>query len=299
MAGIDEAGAAERASAVLRHAFGPPPAPQPTQSDRPGISLRQLSRAGFGDQLLQYGIARLIAQRHMLALEAPDWVGRDLFGLDDPLPGEPARAAIADSEAASLAALSAPKIAEVSRKVAIDGDLAATFHGSTGRWAARRDEFRALYEFRGPAQAWLDLCWNRLANQGYLIVAVDPSGMGDSGSVPSGSVPIEWIETWLDSVWPELPGAALYVAGRDPDVLDALSRFDPVTSDDIADPLPGTEDLVDFAMLTHADLLGIGFSRASFVASLLNPEIKVSMRADAASSALVPFDPWNAMVKGS
>lgn len=293
MAAIDETGAGQRAIAALRDAFGPPPAPQPVQTDRPGISLRELSRAGFGDQLLQYGIARLIAERHKLALEVPDWVGRDLFGFDDPLPGDPARAAIPDGEAAALAALSAPKIAVVSRKVAIDGDLAATFHGSTARWASRRDEFRSFFALRGPAQAYLDLAWNRLANQGYLIVAVDPSGADDAGLVP-----VEWVEAWLDSIWPDLPGAALYVAGRDPDTLDALSRFDPVTSDDIADPLPGTEDLVDFAMLTHADLLGIGFSRSSFVASLLNPEMKVSMRADAGSSALVAFDPWNAVVVG-
>lgn len=293
MAGIDEAGAGERAMEALRAAFGAPPAPQPTHEDRPGISLTQLARVGFGDQLLQYGIARLVAERHKLTLEAPDWVGRDLFGFDDPLPGVPARAALSDDEASVLAALSAPMIAEVSRKVAIDGDLGARLHGSTARWSARRDEFRALFAFRGPAQAFLDLCWNRLANQGYLIVAVDPSGDGGAGSV----VPIEWYEAWLDTIWPDLPGAALYVAGRDPDVLDSLSRFDPVTSDDIADPLPGTEDLVDFAMLTHADLLGIGFSRTAFVAALLNPEIKVSVRADAASSSLAAFDPWNAVVK--
>jgi hypothetical protein len=296
MAEIDKAGAGQRAMAALRDAFGAPPAPRPMEADRPGLSLRELSQAEFGDQLLQYGIARLIAERHKLALEAPDWVGRDLFGFDDPLPGAPARAALPDGEAIALAALSAPKIAEVSRKVAIDGDLAARFHGSTARWAARRNDFRALFAFRGPAQAWLDLAWNRLANQGYLIVAVDPSGDGDS--VRSGGVPIAWTEAWLDSIWPDLPGAALYVAGRDPDALEALSRFDPVTSDDIADPLPGTEGLVDFAMLTHADLLGIGFSRSSFVAALLNPEIKVSMRADAASNALVEFDPWDAAVVG-
>jgi len=296
MAGIDEAGAGAHAIAALRDAFGAAPAQRPTQADRPGLSLRELGELGFGDQLLQYGIARLIAERHKLALETPDWVGRDLFGFDDPAPGEPARAALPDGEAAALAALSAPRIVEASRKVAIDGDLTARFHGSTARWAGRCDDFRALYEFRGPAQSYLDLCWNRLANQGYLIVAVDPSGAGDGGSVPGGSVPIEWIEAWLDSIWPDLPGAALYVAGRDPDALDALSRFDPVTSDDIADPVPGTEDIVDFAMLMHADLLGIGFSRASFVASLLNPEIKVSVRAHASSASLIAFDPWNAVV---
>jgi len=295
MAGADQEGGGSEAIAALRGTFGEPKTPRPTQPDRPGISLSGLAQHSFGDQLLQYGVARLIADRHKLELETPDWIGRDLFGFDDPLPGEPARAPL--DEAAALAALTAPAIAEVSRKIAIDGDLSAKFRGSTARWAQRQDEFRALFAFAGPAQAWLDLAWNRLANQGYLIVAVDPSSCAQQAA-PSVSVPIEWYETWLDTIWPDLPGAALYVAGRGPDALEALARFDPVTSDDIADPLPSAEALVDFAMLTHADLLGIGPSRSSFVAAMLNPEIKVSVRADAALSALAPFDPWNAPVAG-
>ncbi len=297
MTAANEEEAVPVAIAALRAAFGEPKKPRPTHADRPGLSLRQLAQAGFGDQLLQYGIARLIADRHKLELEVPDWIGRDLFGLDDPLPGEPARPGIADAETIALAALTAPLIAEVSRRVAIDGDLAAMFHGPTARWAQRRDEFRTLYAFAGPAQEFFDLTWNRLANQGYLIVAIDPPA-GSAHVIPPAPLPIDWYETWLDSIWPDLPGAALYVAGRDPEVLEALGRFDPVTADDIADPLPGAEALIDFAMLTHADLLGIGPSRASFVAAMLNPEIKVSVRADAAASALVPFDPWNAPVAG-
>ena len=295
MRAANEEGPGTGAIAAVRAAFGKPKPPRPTQPDRPGISLRQLAHAGFGDQLLQYGIARLIADRHKLELEVPDWIGRDLFGFDEPLPSEPPRPAIA--EAAALAALSAPAIAEVSRRVAIDGDLAANFHGSTARWAQRRDEFRALFAFAGPAQVYFDLAWNRLANQGYLIVAIDAAA-GSTDTTHAGRGPVAWYEAWLDSVWPDLPGAALYIAGRDPEALELFGRFDPVTADDIADPLPGAEMLVDFAMLTHADLLGIGPSRASFVASLLNPEIKISVRADASSSALVPFDPWNALVVG-
>jgi hypothetical protein len=235
----------------------------------------------------------LIAERHKLALEAPDWIGRDLFGFDDPLPADPPRPPIADGEAAALAALGAPAIAEVSRRTAIDGDLDARFHGSTARWSQRRDDFRQLFAFAGRAEAFTDLAWNRLANQGYLIVAVDPPPAGrDAGD----TAPLAWYEAWLDSIWADLPSPALYLAGIDPAAAAALARFDPVTADDVADPLPGASALVDFAMMTHADLLGIANSSFSFVAALLNPGMKVSVRPDPAAGALVPFDPWDAPV---
>ncbi len=43
----------------------------------------------FGNQLLQYGFLRMYAAEHGLSVETPDWVGRDLFDFDDPLPQGP------------------------------------------------------------------------------------------------------------------------------------------------------------------------------------------------------------------
>ena len=40
----------------------------------------------FGNQLLQYAFVRLHAKEHNLIAEFPDWIGRDLFDLDDPVP---------------------------------------------------------------------------------------------------------------------------------------------------------------------------------------------------------------------
>lgn len=275
--------------ATLRAAWGPPPEPREAQRDRPGISLATLADAPFGDQLLLYGIARMIAERQKLAFETPDWIGRDLFRVDDPLLADPPRPPIVYPEETALASLFAPAIAEVSKKRIIDGDLAGHFHGSTARWAQRRNDFRALFEFEGAAMEFCDLAWNRLANQGYFVVAIDPP------SDPA-SPAFAWYEAWLDSIWPNLPSAALYITGGNDAVREALARFDPVLADDVADPLPGSTALVDFAMITHADVLGIGAGSFSFVASLLNRDIKVSVRPDPAAGALVPFDPWNAPV---
>jgi len=40
-------------------------------------------------RLLQYAMTRLYADKNGLIAEFPDWIGRDLFDLDDPLVSEP------------------------------------------------------------------------------------------------------------------------------------------------------------------------------------------------------------------
>ena len=51
------------------------------------VQCTTLGRWGrFGNQLLQYAFARAYAERHGAVLEVPDWIGRRLFGLDDPYP---------------------------------------------------------------------------------------------------------------------------------------------------------------------------------------------------------------------
>jgi len=49
----------------------------------PGIVQAQLL-GGLGNQMHQYAAARKYAEIHGAKLEAPEWIGRRLFGLDDP-----------------------------------------------------------------------------------------------------------------------------------------------------------------------------------------------------------------------
>jgi len=281
----------DAALAALRAEWGPPPEPRAAEPQWPGISLRSLATLpDFGSQLLLYGIGALVAQRHHLALEAPDWVGRDIFRLDDPLPADPPRPPIDQPARRAMMALDAPAIAVASDHVSIDGDLAGSFDGPTGEWARHRSEFCNLFGLAGRAAEICDLAWNRLANQGYLIVAID-TGHRE----PDDHVPLDWYRDWLEQLWPELPGAALYVAGNDAFAADALHDFGAIVASEIADAeVPGVPFLVDWAMLAHADILGIANSRLSFVASMLNPELKLSVRPDRESRAMKEFDPWDA-----
>lgn len=49
--------------------------------------MRLLGTNGrFGNQLLQYAFLRLYADGHGLSCQTADWIGRDLFDLDDPFP---------------------------------------------------------------------------------------------------------------------------------------------------------------------------------------------------------------------
>lgn len=56
-----------------------------TERENEGViatsSLGAIGR--FGNQVFQYAFAALYADRHGLALETPDWIGRRLFGRRD------------------------------------------------------------------------------------------------------------------------------------------------------------------------------------------------------------------------
>ncbi|MEX2199838.1 MAG: hypothetical protein WD711_00465 [Dongiaceae bacterium] len=285
-----------RAVILLRRNWGMPPSPRRRQSDRPGLSVSRLGISGrFGNQLLQYGIARLIAERHGLAFEAPDWIGRDLFRFDDPLLTHPTRPPIENGEEAAMQALVAPPTIEAPPDARLNGDLSGFFQSPTGQWAARRDNFRKLFAFQGKAASAIDLAWNRLADKGDPVVAIHLR-RGDFGRKGFWIAPTEWYIAWLNQIWPQLPHAVLYVASDDAAVIADFKRFDPVVSEDIADALPGAEFLIDFAMLMRSPVLGISNSSFSFVAAMLNPNLTTSFRPMRQRRSLIPFDPWNAPV---
>lgn len=49
------------------------------------ISASTLRKRGrFGNQVFQYAFLKIYSQRHQLRLETPDWIGKFLFGCNDP-----------------------------------------------------------------------------------------------------------------------------------------------------------------------------------------------------------------------
>jgi hypothetical protein len=280
-----------RAILLLAQKYGPAPAPRRLRRDRPAVSVSYLgSRGRFGNQLLQYGLCRLYAARHGYEYATGNWIGRRLFGFDDPMTAPQARPQPDDSEERIVAGLSAPP-----GSAAGGFDAVGYFAGPTGRWAHLADAFRDLYLLADPFEGIVQEAWSRLAGRGATVVAIHLR-RGDFGSRRFWIAPADWYRNWLDELWPQLRDPVLYVATDDVASLQGLERFAPVTAGDIAEPVPGAEFLVDFAVLTRAPVVAISNSSFSFTATLLNRNLGTAARPDRARRSLVRYDPWSSPV---
>jgi hypothetical protein len=280
-----------RALIRFRGHFGFPPAPAARRPGVPRITMSTLGTNGrFGNQLLQYGFLRLYAAEHGLAVETPDWIGRDLFDLDDPLTagGLPL---LRETEVDFVGALNREGPAAF-RNV----DLWGFCCFPTGRLRRHTDRFRALYP---PGRKVAPLAAAALATlraRGATLVAVHLR-RGDFGAEPYWIAPTAWYDAWLAAVWPTLDRPVLYVATDDPAAAAGLERYRPLTARDLALDLPGAEPYPDFAVLAGADVVAISNSTFSFVAAMVNAGARAFVRPDRGRAGLCHFDPWDAPVR--
>lgn len=279
-----------RASIIrFRSRFGPPPAPRAPEPDGDRVQMTTLGGNGrFGNQLLQYAFVRLYAERHGLALEVPDWIGRDLFDLDDPLPSR--ALPLADEGAADLFGALHGRAA-VLRNVNVRG----YFAGPTSAWAGLEAGFRALFSPGRRVRPLLEAAVARLRSRGRTVVALHLR-RGDFGYGRFWVAPDAWYLEWLAELWPKLDAPVLYVATDEPAAAAAFTRFGPVFGADLACELPGADYLLDHFVLAGADHLAIANSSFSFTAALLNVRGGALVRPHPDRRELVPFDAWNAPV---
>ena len=279
-----------RALLMFRAKFGPPPAPPAQKPGAARLTMSVLGQKGrFGNQLLQYGFLRMYAAEHGLAAEAPDWIGRDLFDLNDPARGAPLPAVREDEH--DLVASLNRQVPDVWR----DADLFGFCCYPTGALRRYRDLFRGLYRPGRKVAAIAASAEAQLRARGKTLVAVHLR-RGDFGYGPYWLAPSAWYAQWLEGLWPTLEQPVLYVATDDADSARSLAAFKPVTAADLRLEVPGAEFYPDFHLLTQADALAISNSSFSFAAAMLNARAKAFMRPDRGAQALVAFDPWNAPV---
>jgi hypothetical protein len=275
-----------QAMAALRQRFGPPPPPRPAQPG-PAISMRTLGANGrFGNQLLQYAFLKLYADQHNLVAQSYDWMGRDLFGFDDPFPGE-RFPSLDESKVDLFASLNG------SAPVHANHDLIGYFCRHTAQWQDRASAFRALFQPRPLVQDWLQPAMADLAARGRTLVGVHIR-RGDFGSGPFWIAPTGWYLRWLETIWSGLDAPVLYIASDDPGVVAEFSAFGPVDARMLG---AGRLDFyMDHYVLSQAHHLAISNSTFSFTAAMLNEKAQTFVRPEARLQALVPFDPWNAEV---
>jgi hypothetical protein len=278
-----------KATALFRSHFGPPPPARPLAAAQKAVSMRMLGGNGkFGNQLLQYGFLRLYAAAHGLTALTPDWIGRDLFGLDDPFCGRPL-APIDESQADLFASLNGKG------PVFADHDLTGFFCGHTRDWAGRAGNFRALFR---PAPCVAPIVQQALTNlrtRGKTLVAVHIR-RGDFGHGPFWIAPAAWYRDWLDRIWPTLDAPVLYIASDDPGAVTEFAHFGAVGPNDLGVALPGADFYLDHYLLSQADHLATSNSTFSFTAAMLNATAQNFVRPDPDLHSLVPFEPWNAQM---
>ncbi|MFV3077652.1 glycosyltransferase [Niveispirillum fermenti] len=277
-----------RALLLLTGQWGPAPTPRArARNDGQRLALTRLGSNGrFGNQILQYGTARLYAQRHGLTLETPPWIGRHLFGLDDPLPG-PALPRLSE-EAAGLATGLAPGAPPFAAGHDIDG----YFCGDTTAFAPFADDFRGFFTRAERWRGRMAQVADRLRQAGDTVVALHLR-RGDFGWGPFWIAPEAWYLDWLADIWPRLERPALYIATDDPASLAAFAGYRPLTAAGLGlAPISGAGFLDDFQALCAADILAISNSTFSFTAGLLNDRAMAFHRPDRAAGLLISFDPW-------
>lgn len=275
-----------QAMAAARRRFGPPPGPRAAQPG-PAVSMRSLGANGrFGNQLLQYAFLRLYARQHDLVAQSHDWIGRDLFGCDDPFPVREF-ASLDESQVDLFASLNGQG------PVYANHDLSGYFCGHTAQWQDRKAAFRALFQLRPAIRSWLQPAMAELATRGRTLVGVHIR-RGDFGQGKFWIAPVDWYAAWLKEIWGGLDAPVLYIASDDPGVTAEFSAFHPVDAGMLG---AGRLDFcLDHHVLTQARHLAISNSTFSFTAAMLNEKALGFVRPDPRLQALAPFDPWNADV---
>ncbi|HMI97739.1 MAG TPA: FkbM family methyltransferase [Micropepsaceae bacterium] len=239
----------------------------------------------FGNQLLQYAFVRLYAMEHGLSAEFPDWIGRDLFDLDDPFPS--VQLPCVDEKDVDLFG----SLQKRNGQVFADKDINGYFCGNTTQWGPRAEEFRALFTPGRKVCGLLDRAIDRLRSAGKTIVAIHLR-RGDFGYGRFWIAPPAWYMPWLRTIWPNLEKPVLYVASDTAEAASDFAAFSPSDAKLLGVEIPGADFLIDHHILRHADHLAISNSTFSFTTAMLNERAQSFLRPDPDVRELVPFDPW-------
>ena len=276
-----------RSILLLRQHLNPQVTPPPFDPARPAVMMSNLGSNGrFGNQLLQYGLLRLYAERVGAQVLTPDWIGRDLFGLNDGFScGVEPTDKMDEPEIISLLS------GQMSRCPTGVVDTSGFFIGNTALWAAERAKYHRLFEPVGNVRVMAEESLSRLRAMGRTIVGVHVR-RGDFTGGQYWPTPIEWYISWLKEFWDHLPDPVFYLASDDPEVVNEFTQFSVMTDKDIAVPLPGAEFFIDHWILRNADILATSNSSFSMTAALLNSRSVHFWRPDRQIGALRSFDPW-------
>lgn len=260
-------------------------APSPPYRGR--IQINSLGNNGrFGNQLVQYGTLKTLSLRFGLELEVPYWVGRHLFGLDDPYPDETPLPPLSEEHEDFPTLFSKhPRIDCTDRN--IQGYLQRHIRDL----APYRESFRNWFTPIPQLQSILDRREAEFRKRGNTLVALHLR-RGDFGYGQFWIAPESWYLSWLESVWETFDKPVLYIATDDASTLEAFHQYRPLSSRNHPVKLPGAEFYPDFYVLSRADIVATSNSSFSITAAMLNTRGTGFLRPDREKATLSAFRPW-------
>jgi Tetratricopeptide repeat len=274
-----------RAVLLFREKFGSPPPPRTGYPERHAVSMTSLGSNGrFGNQLLQYAFTRIYAEEHSLGIEIPDWIGRDLYDLDDPFPTRQRR--FIDGRNLDYA-----NVLNNPERLLADCDL---FGYCSSDWWARPDrseQFRALFRPSPKLAPFIDRAMAHLQNAGRTLVAVHLR-RGDYGREPFYIVPTQWYLDWLNEIWNDLDRPLLYIASDDSGIASEFAKYVPLDAHTVGIDIPGAEFYIDHYILSRAHYVATANSTFSTTAAMLNREAVSFLRPERSVQRLVAYNPW-------
>jgi len=259
------------------------------------ISMSRLGKKGkFGNQIFQYSFLKLYAKEHDLRLEIPSWIGKYLFGHDDP----PISQNFPVIEEQPQPYENSESLILTAKEPLKNVDFLGWFQFHTSYHRQHKKYLLSLFQPVPEIAANMKGAIDYLKMRGKTIVCLHLRRGDYHLLAPHQSfftiAPNQWYIEWLEYIWASLDHPVLYIASDDiENVINDFIHYHPLTIKDLNTELPEAPFYPDFFILTQCDILAISNSTFSFSAALLNQRAKHFFRPDFIHEKLVSFDPWD------
>jgi len=242
------------------------------------IALNPIGR--LGNQMFEYAFMRKYAKRHGFRLEVNNWLGRKLFGHNDPFPSKHYRLII---ESNSINNQPISNGIWHSNPPVHDVIMEGYFQYHTSFYRTEMEDFKNL--FRPVEKGRLDQRCQVFNNRTVIGCHLRRGDFGFDSMHPI--TPSSLYLEWLDSIWNTVPNPLLFLCSDEyGKVAGDFTKYNPITFGEVYD---------DFYALMNCQFLAVSNSTFSFLAAMLNSNV-VAMRPDPSKNKLVRYDPWDSQV---
>lgn len=280
----------------------------------------------FGNQVLQYAFLKSYATAHKIPeIQAPHWIGADIFGLDDSpvqrafpsvveFSGTLANSTFTDDlinyvkNSSDETAMELGKGVLDAKEAPRNVDIWGWFQWNSAIFAPFKEVLRETFAPNARLQEHMEGIFNsEIRYRGGVKRTVIGIHLryGDYQNIAASSfgycAPTSWYLEWLEKIWDTAENPLLVVTSDDlKSVVGDFAGYDMVTTAsaglNMPDEFRGMKAgfFPDWYALTQCDVLAISNSTFSFSASLMNTRENLRVYRAHYMHKLAEITPWNA-----